>query len=118
MRNIFVVLAVFSFSGCVSIEAPDHLVSDTIQAGKDAYYSVKENFSDKPTVEKKNFSYKYVVPNGESIGDSSGKCIDSAVESARKALNVYSVNVEDTTINSVVEGEYSVIRCRIVVGQG
>ena len=118
MKNIFVILVVLSLSGCISIEAPDHLVSDTIQAGKDAYYSVKENLSDKPTVEREIFSYKYVVPNGESIGDSSGKCIDSAVESARKALNVYSVNVEDTTINSVVEGEHSVIKCRIVVGQG
>jgi len=118
MKNIPVVLVALIFSGCVSIEAPDHLVSDTIQAGKNAYYSVKDNFTGKPTVEKKTFSYKYVVPDGESIGDSSGKCIDSAVESARKSLDIYSVNVEETIISSAVEGEHSVINCKIVVGQG
>lgn len=46
---VWLLLAVFSVSGCVSVEMPEHLVSDTANVAKDAYHAIVGDKSE-PTV--------------------------------------------------------------------
>ena len=116
MKKYFVVLVLFFLSGCVSIEAPENLVSDTVEASKDAYKAIKETIT-KDDSEKENriFSYKYVSSVDESYSQSTANCIDGAIDIARKALDIYKVDIAKTLTTKVVEEGKSVFECSIVV---
>lgn len=116
LKKIFITGAVISLSACISIETPEHLVSDTIEAGKDVYYSVKEKMSEKESNSTKTFSHQYLITAGELLGESSGKCIDHAVDTARKSLNIYNIDIQNTTSAPKTLNGQSFIECSIVVG--
>lgn len=99
-------------TGCVTFEAPDNLVSDTVQVGKDIYRSVKDGLSgEKQTV----FESSYVAQVDESYSTSSGKCIDSAIESAKVQLNMNTVVVKKTDVSVSHENGVSVFSCNISI---
>lgn len=103
-------------SGCVSIEAPANLVSDTVEVGKSAYKSIKGRISkDSPDGESYVFTYEHIVPDGEIISDSNDKCINGAIEQARKELNIYNVNVNKTTSNTSVVDDKNILECSVFV---
>ncbi len=115
MKKVLVVLLIFACSGCVNIETPDHLVADTIQAGKDIYHSIKENTTEAPTEGNSSFAYRYPVQDGETFGDSSSNCINRVVEMARKSLNIYNLRIADTSVSSLLENGHAFIVCEILV---
>jgi len=114
LKKIFITGAVVSLSACISIETPEHLVSDTIEAGKDVYYSVKGKVSEKESNSTKAFTHQYLIPVGELLGESSGRCIDLALDKARKSLNID--NIKNFTAAPKMIDEQSYIECSIVVG--
>lgn len=116
IKKIILAGAVISLCGCISIETPEHLVADTIEAGKDVYYSVKGKISDEEAANPNTFTHQYLIPDGELMGDSSGKCINHALESARKALNIYNINIQQTNVKPITLNGQSFIECSILVG--
>lgn len=117
-KVLFLVAVLLVITGCVKIEAPDHLVADTVEVGKDAYNSIKRKLSkNDPADENSIFSYKYIIQDGDLIGESTSKCISGAVETARKALNVYNIEVEKTVTNSVIEEGKLALECSVVIAK-
>jgi hypothetical protein len=99
-------------SGCVNINTPDNLVSDTVKVTKDIYHSVKRSVSnDTLTL----FSSSYEIPVNEIIGISNGKCMDSAIEKAKKSLNKYSVDVKETKSEVLIVEGKTIINCSVGV---
>lgn len=118
MKNIYLIVAILGVSGCVSIEAPENLVSDTVEAGKNAYVSIKSKMSkDNQGGEIHVFSYEHIVQEGEVLSDSNSKCIDGAIEQARKTLNVYNVEVVKTTSKTSEVEDQQVLECSIFVSK-
>ena len=103
-------------SSCVTIEAPDDLVSDTVKAGTDVYDTVKGNMSkDDTSATKRVFSHEFKIPDGESIGDSSVQCINIVTDMAKKILNIKELVIEETITNAIDKDGQSVLKCSIVV---
>ncbi len=118
MKFIFIFIALLSVSGCVSIEAPENLVSDTVEAGKNAYISIKNKMSQDEKSDKNHiFSYKHIIPSGELISDSNSNCLNGAIEQARKTLNIYMLEVEKTTSKSIIDEDKHVLECSIYVAK-
>jgi len=112
---LYISILLISISGCVSIEAPAHLLSDTIDAGKDAYHSVKESMSDDSEDSNRTFSYQYIIVEDEPLGVSSGKCIDLVIKAARKKLNVYNITVNKSTIYPDIKENNSTLKCKVII---
>jgi hypothetical protein len=103
---------IFLSTGCVNIKAPDNLLSDTVSATKDIYHSVKSKVS------KDNdnlFSISYEIPENEALSISNGKCLDAAIEKAKKALNKYNVDVKETESKVTVVGGKSILNCSVSI---
>ncbi|MBV1928906.1 MAG: hypothetical protein KUG81_05280 [Gammaproteobacteria bacterium] len=116
MKKYFIFLVLFSLSGCVSIEAPEHLVSDTVEASKDAYNAIKKKISTGDSeIDNLTFSHKHIPAGDESHAESTINCINGATDIARKELDVYKVDVVKTTTNKIVEKGRSTFECNIVV---
>ena len=108
-------------SGCVNIKAPDNLVSDTVDASKNIYNSVKDKISkdkiskDEPKSGESIFSYSYEIPEEESITLSTAKCMDLAIEEAKKTLNKYNVSIKATESHLGTIGEKSILQCSVSI---
>ena len=120
MKKTMIVLSVIlTISGCISIKAPENLVSDTVNVGKDIYHAVKDKLSNDPQVDSTRlFSYTYPVPDDEEIGVSTSRCIASALVTVRKALNVYNVEIEKSSTEMTQENGKPVLQCTILVAKG
>ncbi|MGR6778106.1 Putative uncharacterized protein [Moritella viscosa] len=117
MKSVIIVLsAVFSLSGCINIKAPDNLVSDSVDVSKDIYNSVKDKFSkDDSNDEIDVFSYSYEIPDKEPLVQSSSKCMNAAIEEAKKSLNKYEINIKSTKSNLVTVGNKSILKCSVSI---
>jgi hypothetical protein len=103
-------------SGCVNIKAPDNLVSDTVDASKNIYNSVKGKLSkDEPKSSEGVFSYSYEIPNKEPITLSTAKCMDFAIEEAKKTLNKYNVSIKTTESHLETIGKKSILQCSVSI---
>lgn len=115
MNNKLILVGIaIGLIGCVRIEAPDNLVSDTVQAGKDVYDSVKERRANR-SKDQQVFTHKYPVPNGEPISESSSNCINVAIETAKKTLHSEQLKVETSSTKPIQENGKTVLECSIVV---
>ena len=102
-------------SGCVTIESPDNLVSDTIEAGKDAYQSVKESISDEPVEKEKAFVHEYTVTVQEPIATSINKCLEIVVETTKVAIDKPQLDIKETITNSTQRESQLIVNCKIVI---
>ncbi|KGJ91759.1 hypothetical protein [Colwellia psychrerythraea] len=112
--NVILVSCLFITTGCVTVKAPENLVSDSVRAGKNLYHSVKDEMSESKD-ESNRFKFSYQVPENESHAISSSKCIDAAVEKAKKALNKYSVEVKQTESNVAIENGRTTLNCSVSI---
>lgn len=140
MRKVTIILFTFLVSCCISIETPKHLVSDTIQAGKDVYDSLTKDeetqqvdMETEPGVEIVEteiidttdtpieisetllFNEKYLTPDNESYTNSNAKCLEMVIESARKKLNVYNLDIVNSRTKKLTLNDQKYIKCEIDV---
>ncbi len=115
MRKVFAIAILLNVSACVTIEAPEHLVADTVEAGKSAYHSVKESMSEDDSAEGRTFSHRYMLPDNELTSTSHFQCINSALETAKKTMNIYNVQITKTATSLIVEDGKSFLECNVVV---
>ena len=116
MKKLFSIVMMFGLAGCVSVEAPDNLVSDTVEVGKEAYHSIKNMIDDdEDSSDDRAYSYRYAIPVGELLEESNTICIKGAVEQARKTLNIYNLDVKKTVINSMDDQGQPILECSVVV---
>ncbi len=125
MRKVTIILFTFLVSSCISIETPKHLVSDTIQAGKDVYDSLTKDEETQQVdmetepgveiVETLLFNEKYLTPDNESYTNSNAKCLEMVIESARKKLNVYNLDIVNSRTKKLTLNDQKYIECEIDV---
>lgn len=114
MKNIIVVVFCLGLSGCISIETPEHLVSDTIEAGKDAYQAINKNLQDNKN-NVKTFTHVYQIQQDEKFSVASGNCINVAVEKAQKKLDVQVVKINKAVINHMNKAGKPVLECDVII---
>jgi len=118
MNRYLLFALIFSISGCVSFEikAPDTLVPDVVDVGKEAYQTLKEQITGEPTADEQMvFLYRYSIVDGESEEKANKKCIEFAYESARKKLNIYNINASEAITGMKTENNETVVECSISV---
>lgn len=103
---------VFITTGCVTIKAPENLISDSVKAGKDIYHSVKGEVSE---TKNNTFEFSYLVPTNEPHETSSNKCFDGAIEKARKALNKYNLEVKKSASSISLKSGETTMNCSVSV---
>ncbi len=115
MKFSFIIISfAIVLTGCVNIKAPDNLVSDTVTVSKDIYHSIKGNISDEDAPENV-FSASHALLKNESFSVANEKCMELAIENAKKSLNKYSLEVKDTHSNvENIDGEY-VLKCSVSI---
>jgi len=114
MRTPLLVVLSLVASGCVHVNMPDHLVSDTVDVGKDAVNAIARKFDAKPkygVVESnsKRTSF-WLVQQGSpdlSVAQLQQKCVDTIVEETH-ALAYW---VGEQKIESNSDG--LIVRCRV-----
>lgn len=115
LRKISFITAAFCLNACISVETPDHLVADTVEVGKDVYYSIKEKVSGKESHETKTFIHEYYIPKDELVEQSNAKCIELVIDSARKSLNIYNLEIQKSTTQPKELDGQLLIECSILV---
>lgn len=110
--NTLLIGGALLISGCVTVKAPENLISDSVRAGRELYHSVKNEASDNET---NLFSFSYHVPENESYAESSSKCIDRATEKAKKTLNKYQIDIKKTESKVVVENGKKIFNCSVSI---
>lgn len=102
-------------AGCVHVNLPDHLVSDTVDAGKGLYRSIAEAVSPEPATAPALFLHTCVRGTDAPVEEVKRACIDELVAQTKAQLKVeqlrYSV-VGDTVGN--VPGSV-VVSCQIAL---
>lgn len=76
-------------SGCMSVKMPEHMVSDTVDAGKKAYDSISGKSKEAPGIE---FSYTAIFDESTSVKEATNQCYDRV---SQHALN----EMKDTNLN-------------------
>jgi len=110
---------IFVIAGCVSVEMPEHMVSDTVHAGKDVYRSVKHGEGDTSMdANGLTFDYTRVGHEDETLKMVKEGCLDKAEQKARKELALKKGDELEFRVISE-EGEVSedhiIVRCAIMV---
>lgn len=107
LAGLFCALAL---TGCIHVNLPEHMVSDVVDAGKDAYHAIEEAVS-KP---KQRVFVHTCIREGEVPVDEVQKaCVDELVTQARTALKVEKLDysVDGHTVDKVAGSV--VVNCQI-----
>ena len=116
MKNIIVVVFCLGLSGCISIEIPDTIVSDSVEAGKNAYHEIKKELRDDGNYVK-TFTHVYQIQQDEKFSVASGNCINAAVEKAQKKLDVQVVKINKAVINHMNKAGKPVLECDVIIAK-
>lgn len=100
-------------TACVNIEAPDNLVSDTIQAGKDVYHSVTGS---KPEAND-SLALSYALTGDETLALASARCITELSAKAQQTFNQYSLSVKQVTIVPFNDNGTDMITCALSINK-
>lgn len=118
------VAALFSFaaSGCVTVEMPKHMVSDTVGAGKDLYRSVERAVRKTPKLgelesnsEGTEFSLAHRGNPDTAVAELKRTCLESLVAQTRERVGAQTL--EYRVIDQRVEARDAdvLVRCQIAV---
>ncbi|WP_016955118.1 hypothetical protein [Catenovulum agarivorans] len=109
--NVFLIGCIFSITGCITVKAPENLVSDSVKAGKDLYDAVKSDSDKKAQI----YKYSYKAISTETHHESNAKCIDGAVALAKKALNRDKIDIKKTESKVSKEAGVKIFKCSVRV---
>lgn len=102
-------------SACVNIEAPDNLVSDTIQAGKDVYHSVTGSKPESSASD--NLALSYALTGDETLALASARCITELSAKAQQTFNQYTLSVKQVTIVPFNDNGTKMITCALSINK-
>jgi len=114
MRTPLLVVLSLVASGCVHVNMPDHLVSDTVDAGKDAVRTIARTFDAKPkygVVESNSKRTSFWLAQQGSAEQSVAQLQQSCVDTLVAETHALAYWVREQKIEASAEG--LVVRCRI-----
>jgi hypothetical protein len=116
MKWLPILCYLLALTGCVTVELPKNLASDTVKAGKDAYKAVvgeKDKPPAAPTSSGLALAHSYIGNETQTIGEIKQRCVDEAAQKLHQVAGRqvrYVVTQNDVaTINASV-----VANCRLV----
>jgi hypothetical protein len=114
MRTTLLAVLSLAASGCVHVNMPDHLVSDSVDAGKDAVHAIARKLEARPKfgfVESNSRRTSFWLAQqgsaDETVGQLQQRCVTEIV--TQMQLTTYSVSEQklETTRDGLV------VRCRV-----
>jgi len=116
-RTIIITLLAALAWGCVSVEMPENMVSDVVDASKDAYYAIMEKLDDEEEelAMENIYAAAYLGDENTTINDAKQRCREKALAKAKSKLgrDEISTAIESEEIKTV-DDEFVVI-CEIKV---
>lgn len=108
MRFFLLTSFIALLSGCVSIEVkPEHIVSETVDAGKNLYRAVQAKSKD---MEERQYSYVVANDVPQKDGETTDACFKKIKELANSASTQESSIYEQKSEITKIDGQRSV-RC-------
>lgn len=117
IKSIAVLLLGAAVASCVSVEMPEHMVSDTVDAGKELYESIKKklNKEEDEKAAENIYAALYLADENTTLKDAKQHCLDKAVEKAKQKLNRDAVNTEVVSEEVKTADQEFVVICEVKV---
>lgn len=116
MRTSWLVVLLVAVSGCVHVNMPEHLVSDTVDAGKDAVHAIARTLDKKPAfgvVESNSKHTSYWLAQQGSADQTVGQLQQACIAELLAQTQPASFQVAAQKVEATTEG--IVVRCQIDV---
>ncbi len=116
--KVFILGTICFLSGCVTVKAPDNLVSDTVKVGKNVYNTIKDKVSTtepKSTSELTVFEHNYIIPEGEELSVSNKKCLEQVTVKAKEKLNKFRLDIKQIESSINHNDGNSSLACKISI---
>ena len=105
--------SLLALTGCVHVNLPEHMVSDTVEAGKDLYHSIEAAVTDEPPKPQRVFVHTCIREETVPLREVEQACVDELVTQAKTQLKVEKLDyaVDGRTVDKV-SGSV-VVNCQI-----
>lgn len=114
MRTTLLAVLSLVASGCVHVNMPDHLVSDTVDAGKDAVHAIARKLEARPkygVVETNSKRTSFWLAQQGSAEQSVAQLQQACVAALVAESGALAYSVAEQTLQTNADG--LVVRCRI-----
>ena len=114
MKTVPLIIIALSLQGCLKVEvkSPDSLVSDTVQASKDAYQAVSDSIKGN---KHSKFTHRHTLTAQDNQASATNTCLSKVKEVAATSIGTKEFDIRDTqTQNGKADGQ-AYIECKIVV---
>lgn len=118
-RIIFVLFLMASVSGCIKLQMPDDMVSDTVEAGRDIYDDVTDSDEDGPasggTASGSIFSHTVVGASDSPESDLRETCLSELESRAKELLGTEEITFTLVSETISTKDEKAIVSCTISV---
>lgn len=110
MKPFLFLICLLGTAGCMKLEMPAHMVSDTIDAGKDLYHGINNKSGKADNGKNIIFSYTHIGSKDLSTEELEQECLTKLEEEAKEKFN--SNELAYTVLKSeIVPREKDVVIC-------
>ena len=120
LRLIALLLPTLALAGCVHVNLPEHMVSDTVGVGKDLYTSIADKLRSDPQLGKaeqngETFTLRQLGSQDTTVFELKRSCVNELVSQAKSRLVVQALDYK--VISEAVDTRESsvVVKCQIAV---
>lgn len=115
IKTVVVILMSAAIVSCVSVEMPEHMVSDAVDAGKELYDAIKKKLDkeEDKKAEDNIFAALYLGDENTTLKDAKQHCLEKAVEKAKQKLNREEVTTEVVSEEVKTADQEFVVICEV-----
>ncbi|HEY3450627.1 MAG TPA: hypothetical protein VGK67_30000 [Myxococcales bacterium] len=108
-------VSLLALTGCVHVNLPEHLVSDTVDAGKDLYHSIEAAVTNEPPRPQAIFVHTCIRSQDVAVEEVERACVDELVSQTKTQLRLQTLDyaVGEHTVDKV-SGSL-VVNCQIAL---
>ncbi len=116
-RTLALLLPIFALSGCVHVNLPEHMVSDTVDAGKDLVHAISRTGERLDEVKQNGNTYTLARLGSQdlSVGDLKRSCVNQLVSRTKSKLAVEQLDYAVGAQSIDSRGDGLVVKCEISV---
>jgi hypothetical protein len=117
IKNFAVLLLTIAIASCISVEMPENMVSDVVDAGKELYQSIKEKLADEEDqkAEENIYAALYLADENTTLKDAKARCLEKAIEKAKTKLNRQYITTEVVSEEIKSADQEFVVVCEVKV---
>ena len=118
-RIVLVLFLVASASGCIKLQMPDDLVSDTVRAGKDVYGDIKDSDDEEPAQDgaddQTTFAHTVVGPVDSLESDLRKTCLSELESRTREILESDDVTFTVVSESISFKDDKAIANCTVAI---